>query len=582
MVDPRSPRCSRSSRSGPRERGEPEDGSRRRSTSPPADVLARARWPRSPRAMPRSSVANLDGTLVAYRRPLSGLRRRPVARDARRRPADLRAAAHATTCVSRAGRLRGRTATPMLRRSRCCPSAAGWKVAVPREPVRMSSHGATAAAWARCAGIAAPKPPRAAAPAPEERCEFCAVDIGERARPRRRPQDHRLLCVCRPCYLLFGAARRRRRPLPRRRRGGPPGRRPGARRGALGRAADPRRPGLLLPPAGADAAAGVLPRARAAPPSPCSTWPRGHDIAGGEPGARRRSSPTSRRCCCAATTTASRCYLVPVDVCYELVGVVRAARGPVSAAAPRCGGGSTRFFDGARRSARSRRGGDGHDRGSADRRCRVDLDFTCDDVGGRPLRRRARPCVLKMRADRARAASGCTPLALRCQVRIEPVRRAYADAEAGKVGRPVRRPRPLGQHHAAAAAGLPDPGAARLHRRRRRSTWRCRAATTSTWPPTSTSPRSRTGRCRCCCCSAAPCSPGPRRRSSVSAGAVAQGDPGPDAGAVWREAMDAHFPGQAWLRLSRRPSTTWRRTAAARAGRLGRRRASGCSRRPSE
>ena len=48
--------------------------------------------------------------------------------------------------------------------------------------------------------IAAPKPP----PAPvEERCEFCGVDIGERHGHVADVAQHRLLCVCRPCYLLF-------------------------------------------------------------------------------------------------------------------------------------------------------------------------------------------------------------------------------------------------------------------------------------------------------------------------------------------------------------------------------------------
>ena len=48
--------------------------------------------------------------------------------------------------------------------------------------------------------IAAPKPP----PEPAvERCEFCAVDIGERHGHVADVGQHRLLCVCRPCYLLF-------------------------------------------------------------------------------------------------------------------------------------------------------------------------------------------------------------------------------------------------------------------------------------------------------------------------------------------------------------------------------------------
>ena len=48
--------------------------------------------------------------------------------------------------------------------------------------------------------IAAPKP----APEPAvERCEFCAVDIGVRHGHVADVAQHRLLCVCRPCYLLF-------------------------------------------------------------------------------------------------------------------------------------------------------------------------------------------------------------------------------------------------------------------------------------------------------------------------------------------------------------------------------------------
>ena len=61
----------------------------------------------------------------------------------------------------------------------------------------------------------------------------------------------------------------------------------------------------------------------------------------------------------------------------------------------------------------------------------VDLDFRCDDAVAD--RYAASPTVvLKMRA---RDASGVRvhALALRCQVRIEPVRRPYNDSEAAKV-----------------------------------------------------------------------------------------------------------------------------------------------------
>jgi hypothetical protein len=48
--------------------------------------------------------------------------------------------------------------------------------------------------------LAGPTPPPAAV---EERCEFCGVGIDERHGHVADIVDHRLLCVCRPCYLLF-------------------------------------------------------------------------------------------------------------------------------------------------------------------------------------------------------------------------------------------------------------------------------------------------------------------------------------------------------------------------------------------
>ncbi len=44
----------------------------------------------------------------------------------------------------------------------------------------------------------APPPPEV-----EEHCEFCAVDLGERHGHVADVAEHRLLCVCRPCYLLL-------------------------------------------------------------------------------------------------------------------------------------------------------------------------------------------------------------------------------------------------------------------------------------------------------------------------------------------------------------------------------------------
>lgn len=51
--------------------------------------------------------------------------------------------------------------------------------------------------------IATASEPAAPAVAAEERCEFCVAALGERHGHVADVEGHRLLCVCRPCYLLF-------------------------------------------------------------------------------------------------------------------------------------------------------------------------------------------------------------------------------------------------------------------------------------------------------------------------------------------------------------------------------------------
>ena len=46
---------------------------------------------------------------------------------------------------------------------------------------------------------------------------MCGVAIADEHGHVADTQDHRLLCVCRPCYLLFSADGAGGRPLPRRR-----------------------------------------------------------------------------------------------------------------------------------------------------------------------------------------------------------------------------------------------------------------------------------------------------------------------------------------------------------------------------
>ena len=47
------------------------------------------------------------------------------------------------------------------------------------------------------------EPASATAPVPDETCEMCGVGIAARHGHVADTHDHRLLCVCRPCHLLF-------------------------------------------------------------------------------------------------------------------------------------------------------------------------------------------------------------------------------------------------------------------------------------------------------------------------------------------------------------------------------------------
>ena len=181
------------------------------------------------------------------------------------------------------------------------------------------------------------------------------------------------------------------------------------------------------------------------------------------------------------------CYLVPIDVCYELVGVVRSSWTGL-------GGGpevwrEIEAFFGAldHRATRARRPEPG-------RR----MTLSASDGSTAATVRRSTSTSPAWRwsptaTPRARPwSSGCgateTPgarvhaVALRCQVRIEPVRRRYSDTEAAQGRRPVRRPRPLGQTMQpmqlaflsqvlpgfTGSCDLRPPAAAELRRRRRR------------------------------------------------------------------------------------------------------------------
>ena len=230
------------------------------------------------------------------------------------------------------------------------------------------------------------------------------------------------------------------------------------------------------------------------------------------PARRRRSSATWCRSTRATSWSASS-----------------ASTGKASPAARRSGGGSTRSSPGSRSAAV------------------VDLDFTC--TGADADRYAATPTILLHLRITETTGTPVHALALRCQIRIEPIRRRYNDEEAegladlfGDRSRWGETLKPL----QLAFVTQMVPGLHRLDRRR---------------PPPAVQLRLRRRRAQ------VPVRGARRRRAAVAA--VQRDDlhrrPGhrsvtPVAWqkettyslpvAVWRDAMDQHFPGAAWLQAA--------------------------------
>jgi hypothetical protein len=156
---------------------------------------------------------------------------------------------------------------------------------------------------------------------PVERCEFCAVEVDERHGHVADLHDHRLLCVCRPCYLLFG----------------PQGAGGGRYRGVgedVRRVEDleldeTRWDALRIPvdlvfffrQSGIDGLLSFYPGPGGATESELdlSAW---SGIAAANP-VVDTVEPDVEAVLLRRHDGVFSCYLVPVDVCYELVGVVR-------------------------------------------------------------------------------------------------------------------------------------------------------------------------------------------------------------------------------------------------------------------
>ena len=438
--------------------------------------------------------------LVAYRARLSDLRRRP-----------LPAAGSPPTCSPAPTaaprydlRLAGRSADGTGRPRTWCRSPAARTEPAGAVPRRAGADMSPAARRRprRPAPADRPRHPAAAEPPPEERCEMCGVAIAERARPRRGHPGPPAALRLPPLLPAVQRRRGRWRPLPWR------GRRPSASSTTwssteadwaalqipvelaffLSQGDPPTYAAFYPGPSGATESTLDLARVAATSSPPTPPW--------------RPSSPTSRRYCCATTTPASRCYVTPVDVCYELVGIVRAHWVGLAGGAE-VWARIDAFFDGlARRERPDQPGG-----------LRWPSSTSACGVASRPT---ATPPPRRSPSGCTRPgprASACTPPRSAARCGSSRVRRRYDDARGGQrwtacsangsAGGSTMQPLQL----AFLTQLLPGfTGATDFD-------LPCRAATTSTSRRTATSTRWSTARCRCSCSSAARSSPVRRVRS---------------------------------------------------------------------
>ena len=254
-------------------------------------------------------------------------------------------------------------------------------------------------------------------------------------------------------------------------------------------------------------------RVRARPGRVGSGWPRSTRCS-----ARRTPDVEAALIC--RTDSGVEYFLVPIDVCYELVGRMRLHwRGFDGGAEARAS--IADFLGHGAIPARAAPWPGGRDRGR--------LVFDC--IGARADPYAAVPAMTLSCGSARRPAQRVDAIALRCQIRIEPARRRYSPAEAerlsdlfGETQRWADTLKPV-QFTNVSRHG---PG---LHRQHRggpagpavRTTWRsARPGTSPAWT---------TARSRCCCCSAARSSARPTAgcRSSRCRGARR-----PPTGCRWR------------------------------------------------
>ena len=258
-----------------------------------------------------------------------------------------------------------------------------------------------------------------------------------------------LLCACRACALLFDRARRA-RPLPARARPAAAARRLRARRRRVGGAAAAGRHGVLLPrSAPAGRVRGVLPEPDGRRPSRCSSSTRGSSSRRANP-VLATLEPDVEALLVNRARGAREHWLVPIDDCYALVGLIRTRwRGLTGGA--RGVGGDRAFFDELDRRAsratnarsrmaakigrasptRARRTRTGVKQGNADGQLR--------EAAGPPARRARDRRALdrhqrrQARADRPADAEPAARVESRCRARRAVPELAFAVADAARV-----------------------------------------------------------------------------------------------------------------------------------------------------
>ena len=381
----------------------------------------------------------------------------------------------------RAHRHRGRRSTRRRPRARSpCPSAAS------RTGCRRDHAGRR-----RRSGDPRPHPPGAAPPArPGERCDMCVErdpDDHEHVVNLESREPHVHLPGLLPAVQTDGAGGGRYRAVPDRYRSLADFTMPGR----VGRAPDPGERGLLLPQLDARPGGRVLPEPGGRHRVAAAARGLGR-IVGGQPGRAARWCPTSRRCWSAARPSRSESFLVPIDACYELVGLLRTS---VAGLRRRPGGPrrpSTRFFAGL-----------GLGRSTAV----AVSDLAIEVVGARAEPYAAVPTLLFRLRVAEPSGEPVHAVALRAQIRIEPQRRRYSTDEEARLLELFGDPPQWGESLRPFLWTHVGDDAARLHREHRgrpagalhlRLRGGARPSTCTPWG---------TARSRWPSCSAAPCSP---------------------------------------------------------------------------